>query len=334
MFNLENDPRVSVIVPVYNGEKYLARCLDSLLAQTLPFYEIIVVDDGSTDSSGKLCDLYADNNNEICVLHQKNQGVSSARNAGIETATGEYIAFADSDDWVSPVFNEILCSVAQDTDADIVVGEMKRVDGNDPFGAAASLGSDHRLYTADEYMDIFLRIQGNRCVHYPWGKLYKRGVLEKDLFPSGIANGEDAVAFFKMLTNAQRIVEVTALQPLYAYYLNSESVTGVKFGNSYFDLPKVWDEISDLARIRCPNYLEKVQYNQRRVWFTLVCDSILHGTEDTDIQFKNDIKEWRSRCRTNCRSMLMSPMVARRKVLFLGVTYLYPLVRFLYRLWN
>ena len=95
---MKNNPLVSVIIPVYNVEKYLEECIDSVLNQTCQNIEIILVDDGSTDSSGQICDKYAENNKHICVIHQKNGGLSDARNAGFLRAGGEYVYFLDSDD--------------------------------------------------------------------------------------------------------------------------------------------------------------------------------------------------------------------------------------------
>ena len=103
---------VSVIVPVYNAERYLERCVNSIFAQTFTDYELILVDDGSTDGSGKMCDDYAQSNPQVCVIHQANQGVSAARQKGLDAANGQYVIFADPDDWVEPTMLEELLEVA------------------------------------------------------------------------------------------------------------------------------------------------------------------------------------------------------------------------------
>ena len=97
-----NRAKISVIVPVYNVESYLARCVDSILAQTYQNLEIILVNDGSRDASGSICDAYAQKDSRITVIHKENGGLSSARNAGIDAASGEYLTFVDSDDWIEP----------------------------------------------------------------------------------------------------------------------------------------------------------------------------------------------------------------------------------------
>ena len=113
--------RVSVIVPVYNAERYLERCVDSIFAQSFTDYELILVDDGSTDGSGKMCDDYARSNPQVRVFHQANQGVSAARQKGLDAASGEYVIFADPDDWVEPTMLEELILKAENDNADVVI---------------------------------------------------------------------------------------------------------------------------------------------------------------------------------------------------------------------
>ena len=117
---MKNNPVVSVIIPVYNVEKYLEECIDSVLAQTYQNIEIILVDDGSTDSSGLICDRYAEKNTNISVIHQKNSGLSAARNSGLNKANGDYIYFLDSDDYISADAIEKLFSIAENDKSDIV----------------------------------------------------------------------------------------------------------------------------------------------------------------------------------------------------------------------
>ena len=115
-------PLVSVIVPIYNVEQYLRRCIDSVLAQTYTNYELILVDDGSPDACGKICDEYAARNPKIKVIHQKNQGLSAARNNAVPKSNGEYITFIDSDDFVSKDYLQYLVSLIQKYDAQISAG--------------------------------------------------------------------------------------------------------------------------------------------------------------------------------------------------------------------
>lgn len=122
-------PKISVIVPVYNAEKYLNECVDSILAQTLQDIEVILVDDGSTDNSPAICDEYAEKDSRVVVIHKENGRASSARNAGIRVATGDYIAFVDSDDWISPEMYETMLS----TDAEVCLCDYVRFKGEKQF---------------------------------------------------------------------------------------------------------------------------------------------------------------------------------------------------------
>lgn len=113
-------PELSIIVPVYKTEKYLPKCIDSILAQTFTDFELILIDDGSPDRCGEICDEYAAKDDRIIVIHQKNQGVSAARNAGLDIAKGEYIGFVDSDDWIEPEMYEMLWGIAKERNTQVV----------------------------------------------------------------------------------------------------------------------------------------------------------------------------------------------------------------------
>ena len=321
---------VSAIVPVYNVENYLARCVDSLLSQTLPFQEIILIDDGSTDSSGDICDLYDREFDVVRVIHQENKGLSGARNAGIEVATGKFLTFVDSDDWISPVFNEVLFEGINKADADIAVARMVRADDSFKFPPLKFESCKYRSISSDEYMNVFLRIRSNRCVHYAWGKLYRREVIECNHFPEGILN-EDVEGFFKSLLNSRRIIEVDCPSPLYCYYRNQESITGNHFGQNYLGLSDVWLRIRKLALQRSPELLKYVDYNIRRTDFTILCDALIHGDKASDCLYKNEIKAIRNSLKSNLNQLLKDPMVTSRKISAVVIAYGYPLVRLIVR---
>ena len=136
---------ISVIVPVYNTEKYLDRCIQSVLAQTYTNWELLLIDDGSTDSSGTICDQYAAEDNRIRVFHKENGGVSSARNLGLDNAKGEWITFVDSDDWVEPSMLKELLAIALDNDADYVYCDLLFDFGQyQKYYNAATYASEHR----------------------------------------------------------------------------------------------------------------------------------------------------------------------------------------------
>ena len=173
--------KISVIVPVYNAEKYLDRCIGSILAQTFRDFELILVEDGSPDRCAQMCDEWAKKDERIKVIHQSNSGPSKARNVGIAASQGEYLTFVDSDDRISPLMLEKLLRAAKKTGADIVTCAVVRDNGKAfklPIGKYKLT-----VYSRDSFMDIMLKINGNRNVHYVCAKLYKRSVTDSHLFP-------------------------------------------------------------------------------------------------------------------------------------------------------
>lgn len=119
-------PKISIIIPIYNSEKFLNKCIDSVLVQSEKDFELLLIDDGSTDKSGSVCDEYAKKDNRIRVIHKTNAGTASARNDALDIAKGDYIAFCDNDDYISPYFYETLLNALKETGADVVVSEMTR----------------------------------------------------------------------------------------------------------------------------------------------------------------------------------------------------------------
>ncbi|WP_165062520.1 glycosyltransferase [Adlercreutzia sp. ZJ154] len=319
---------VSAIVPVYNVEKYLERCVGSLISQTTKFDEIILIDDGSEDSSGIICDRLCERNNSIRVIHQDNQGLSATRNRGIEEVKYELLTFVDSDDWVSPTYLETLLDLLEASDADVAICALARVREQNEFGEIAVCKLSTEVFSAEEFLDVMLRFDGNRCVHYACGKLFKKSVLEKNHFPVGIYN-EDVEGFFKVLLNSTRIVETNAM--LYAYFVNPQSITGCTFGENYLNLEDVWHRVYKLTEIRRPELLDKVEYNEKRTSFTILTDMIIHGDKESDKQYDGDRKRLQRQLRQNLAILLKGPMSLGRKIAMLAYVVSYKFVRFLYR---
>ena len=145
---MEAQPLITVIVPVYNVEKYLRRCLDSIIRQTYQNLEILCIDDGSIDNSGEICEQYAARDARIKVIHQENQGLSTARNRGLDTATGEYIAFVDSDDYIAADVLEQLYQSAVSSDATCVICGYNCVDSN------GSILSTYSVHSVQQYSGV------------------------------------------------------------------------------------------------------------------------------------------------------------------------------------
>ena len=172
------EPLISIIIPVYNVENYLGRCFQSVQKQTYKNLEIILIDDGSTDASGKLCDQYKLHDQRVKVIHQKNGGLSNARNSGLKIAKGEYITFIDADDFIHESYIERLYSLAEMNGSEIVCCNYTRGDADDFSGVKAEKQIEERTYTADE----MLRNWHGKYKHLEtviWNKLYKKELFEK-----------------------------------------------------------------------------------------------------------------------------------------------------------
>lgn len=176
------DSLISVIVPIYNREKFLDKCIESIVNQSYRNLEIILVNDGSTDNSLDICKKWADNDNRIKIIDKKNGGVSSARNAGLDLATGEYIGFVDGDDFIEEDMYSSLMSYI-DSDVDIVCGRLIyyknfcEVEGT-------HFKSDSKLYTSDEILNCFFKTQNSEWVSL-CNKVFKRNIFEGIQFPDG-----------------------------------------------------------------------------------------------------------------------------------------------------
>ena len=210
---------VSIIVPVYNVEKYLKRCIESLICQTYKNVEIILVDDGSTDNSSTICDFYAQMDDRIKVIHKSNGGLSDARNAGIEVAKGEYFAFVDSDDYVSPDFIMLLIKACEENNADIAQCRCISVDGDEGY---TSFREDYPVSCFSGY-DMIKRIYTDNGVEtiVIWSKLYRRHLYENIRFPKGKLH-EDEFTSYKLFDNSNVVCLVAA--ELYFYRNNPNSI--------------------------------------------------------------------------------------------------------------
>lgn len=206
---MNNEPLVSVIVPVYNIEKYVRKCLDSLTSQSYENIEIIVVDDGSTDGSGEICDEIASKDKRVEVFHKKNGGLSSARNYGIKKAKGEYVCLVDGDDYVKRDFAKIMMEGMDRGDVDIVVcgynAEIPKA------GVMSGKEATIRLLTQQENVDIIA-----------WNKMYRRCLFDKIQYPEG-QNYEDSLTTYKLLAEARNVAYVA--ESLYVYVERGGSIT-------------------------------------------------------------------------------------------------------------
>ena len=214
----ETTPKISVIVPVYKAEAYLHRCMDSLLAQTFTDFEILLVDDGSPDKSGEICDEYAKMDKRIRVFHKENGGVSSARQCGMDHARGEYTIHADPDDWVDPTMLEELYRKAKEEDADMVICDFYEERKNKTIYVRQQPSSlDHETVLCE----LFQQLHGSCC-----NKLVKRACYREFgvKFPLELSYCEDLFVNTCLLSHKINVAYLPKAYYHYDQYTNGESL--------------------------------------------------------------------------------------------------------------
>lgn len=275
MMNIE----ISIIVAVYNLESYLPKCIDSILAQTFTNFELILVNDGSLDKSGEICDDYEKRDSRIRVIHKENGGVASSRNAGLEVAQGKYIGYVDNDDFINKYMFETLYKHAVLHSSDIVVCDFMRID-NEQYCNTEELVSDYdvqhftgmealeQLYT-DDYVTLVV----------PWNKLYKREVLENITYEIGNLYDDETVVH-KLLYNSKNI---TYIHTTFYYYLTrigsqiNSPFTIKRFGKVY----ALSDRVDYFNKHKLHHLHEKAlkHYYEFFIWYYNTAATELIGVE-------------------------------------------------------
>lgn len=208
---------ISIIVPIYNVEQYLHRCIDSILAQTYKNIEIILVDDGSTDSSGMICDEYQQKDNRVRVIHKKNEGVSAARNAALEIANGEYIGCVDSDDWIEPEMYETMLMACIENHVTIAFCNYSQVSAEKTINRCSQ---NITVYTREELLKFYISGDENVIINNSvWSKLFCKDLAKDILFAVG-KESEDIMYTTKLLCKLDKGVYID--QCLYNYVVDRE----------------------------------------------------------------------------------------------------------------
>ena len=272
---------ITVIIPIYNVEKYLDRCIRSVVNQTYNNLEIILVDDGSTDKSPEICDLWVQKDDRVKVIHQKNGGVSKARNAGLQESLGEYIMQLDSDDYIHAEMIERLYKILKNYNADMSVcnfekGDCKlfefQIENNNTVEVIDNITALNRIYTGD-----------NNALRYvaPWGKLYRKQLFEDICYPEGKIF-EDIYITHQILYRCQRIV-VTANKLLY-YYQHPTSIMNRRFHIGKLDYLEALknrieffegNSLKDLSQIAYDEYIHSLIWEYSRARDILQNKSVL-----------------------------------------------------------
>ena len=224
---------ISVIVPIFNAEKYLHRCIKRILAQDYTDYELLLIDDGSTDNSGTICDEFAKYDKRVRVFHKKNGGVSSARNLGLDNSIGEYIMFVDSDDYMLPGMLEVMLSTLESKKADLVVCGTTETGGG-YWRPIADVD-----YSINQLKENFVSLLHTELLSPPWNKIYKKEIIGSNRFCEDISFGEDLLFNIQYLEKCENISFIKE-SPFYHEKENENSLV-VKFNrNRLLDIEKVW----------------------------------------------------------------------------------------------
>lgn len=230
-------PKFSVIIPVYNTEKYLDRCISSVIKQTYKDFEIILVNDGSKDNSGNICDEHKKNDNRIKVIHQKNAGVSTARNIGLKNAVGDYIIFVDSDDFIEGDSLEKLNSILDKNDVDCIIYNLNNI-------------MESKFVFKENLIQYMIKLITTELINSPCNKVYKRDIIEKyDIkFDKKIEIGEDLLFNIIYISKMKNVYLFN--NKLYNYIKqNCESLTTKYKENKYEQLMFVDDKLQEYLKI-------------------------------------------------------------------------------------
>jgi glycosyltransferase involved in cell wall biosynthesis len=288
-------PKISIIVPVFKVEKYLPKCIDSLINQTLKDIEIILINDGSPDKCGIICDNYAKKDNRVIVIHQENQGVSVARNAGIEVARGEWITFVDGDDWVENNMCELALNKAQESEADIVIWSFFKNFINKEERIALIPGGDADLSKNKDliqlksiyqsYYDKVLTSTVSAGV--TWCKLYNAEFIRKYKlrFKKGLIRAQDTVFSINAIERASKIIYFDI--PLYHYRItDSSTCSGTKYiENSIEPFNSLLNEFMNFINYynKGTNYMDAFYARTIQVLMWHIKHNYFHKSKKTNI---------------------------------------------------
>ncbi len=239
----EKNNLVSIIVPIYNAERFLDRCINSIVLQTYQNIELLLIDDGSTDSSAKICMSWANKDKRIKYYYQNNAGVSAARNLGLETYTGEYLMFVDADDYVDVNCVQKLVS-EMDEDIEVVISNAQNINADGTVRKSFSKCKQNTILTGSESVAEFLKHElfFETC----WGRLYRRSSVGEIRFDKTMRIAEDGKFLWTVLNNVSKVKVIPDC--VYSYCINDGSVVHSGFNEKYFDEIKFSEELVDIYK--------------------------------------------------------------------------------------
>lgn len=252
---MENTPTVSIIIPAYNAGAYLADCLESILVDTVSDYEILVVNDGSTDNTQEIAESFSEKNPRVKVITTENSGASAARNTGLDNATGSYIMFVDADDLLLQGALPYMTGVMEEYDPDMVIAWAKHGSGKKPYNTQMGTPQNVMLLCGLDPLRCALMDKLAYCV---WAKLYKRELLDGVRFPVGKRIHEDSLFLFKCFLKPCTVAITKTF--VYMHTSNPNSITHAAFDDRFLDILDVLDEKLKDIKALYPEF-EELSYN-------------------------------------------------------------------------
>ncbi len=277
---------ISVIVPVYNVEKYLDRCVQSILAQTYSDFELLLVDDGSPDRCGEMCDEYAKSDERVRVIHKQNGGLSDARNCGIEHATGDFFQFVDSDDYIHPEMLETLYRILTAQNADLAV-----CSACDVFeGTEVPMSKESNEFTLNKVESYRYMLQG-KGLPSVCNKLYKRETVGSARFATGKLY-EDGFFLPDVMKNVAKTA-VTTMQ-MYYYFRRADSIVTKSFSHADLDVIEAYERCAEIVKRDCPAALDSVKFRIYYAYFAVLDKMLVCNDFKSIPEYKKIVEYLRS----------------------------------------
>lgn len=306
---------ISVIVPVYNIEKYVDRCVESIVNQTYKNLEIILVDDGSSDRSACICDQWKERDTRIKVIHKRNGGLSDARNRGIKSAKGNYYSFVDGDDMLDSQMIEKLYNALISANADVSMCRMEKIEQFKRYATREFLDNNISKIELDgvEAIRLLLRekIDCSACL-----KLYKKEMFSNLEFPYGKTN-EDFALMYKLFYKTQKIIYISDI--LYYYYFRENSITSSSFSEKQFDKIDNCIEMLEYIKFNLPEIKNEAYYYLQKQSLYLLKTLCITGLEK---QYRNRYKQLRWILKENSIRIIKSNWFSlKEKMMILCITW-------------
>lgn len=316
---------ISVIVPAYNVENYIARCLESILNQTYHQLEVIVVDDGSTDKTPSIIDEFARKDIRLKAIHQVNQGVAAARNAGIEAACGDYYGFVDSDDFIESTMYEEMINACESEGSEMAITEYKEIGGNESLTYS---GNIYKL-SKNEALDAFICEDKPYRIQYSvWSRLCRKDIIENLRFVPG-KNCEDIMFSTKLMCSVTSCIMLD--KPLYNYtYDRASSIMNTKLFTRRFneELPYCRERIDYLKSLGLTDFMAKAQYFYYRRLLMYYADFKARKMKDATTKIISEIRADKSVIKeVYSSSFAKKGDIARMNLFFVSPSLFYVIVK-------